>query len=82
MIGMENIIDHIAFSLNLDASLVRHNFYTSEKKIKDGMKPQTSHYGMEIKDFIVHEMMDEVLESSEYYTRRTKVAEWNKRIKY
>ena len=29
----------------------------------------------------VHEMMDEVLESSEYYTRRTKVAEWNKENK-
>ena len=82
MIGMENIIDHIAFSLNLDPGLVRkHNFYTSEKKIKDGIKPQTSHYGMEIKDFIVHEMMDELLESSEYYTRKTKVAEWNKENK-
>ena len=44
MIAKENINDHIAITLNLDPSLVRkHNFYTSEKKINDGIKPQTSH---------------------------------------
>ena len=82
MIGMENIIDHIAFSLGLDPNIVRkRNFYTSEKRIKEGINPQKSHYGMEVKDFIVHEMMDALFEASEYQTRKIKVKKWNKENK-
>jgi len=36
---------------------------------------------MEIKDFIVHEMMDELLENCDYHTRKSKVKEWNRENK-
>ena len=78
MIGMESIIDHIAFTIGIDPDAVRkRNFYRAEKKIKDGVKPQKSHYDMEIKDFIVHEMMDKLIEDCDYQTRKRKVKEWN-----
>ena len=82
MIGMENIIDHVAFTLGLEPDAVRErNFYTTEKKIKGGIKPQKSHYGMEIKDFIVPEMMDDLFETSNYRIRKNKVKEWNRENK-
>ena len=82
MIGMESIIDHIAFTIGIDPDAVRkRNFYRAEKKIKDGVKPQKSHYDMEIKDFIVHEMMDKLLEDCDYQTRKRKVKEWNRENK-
>ena len=82
MIGMESIIDHIAFTIGVDPDAVRkRNFYTAEKKIKDGVKPQKSHYDMEIRDFIVHEMMDKLLEDCDYQTRKSKVKEWNRENK-
>ena len=82
MIGMESIIDHIAFTIGVDPDEVRkRNFYRAEKKIKDGVKPQKSHYNMEIKDFIVHEMMDKLLEDCDYQTRKHKVKEWNRENK-
>ena len=79
MIGMESIIDHIAFTIGVDPDAVRkRNFYTAEKKIKNGVKPQKSHYDMEIRDFIVHEMMDKLLEDCDYQIRKSKVKEWNR----
>ena len=82
MIGMESIIDHIAFTIGADPDEVRkRNFYRAEKKIKDGVKPQKSHYNMEIKDFIVHEMMDKLLKDCDYQTRKHKVKEWNRENK-
>ncbi len=82
MIGMESIIDHIAFTIGVDPDAVRkRNFYRAEKKIKDGVKPQRSHYNMEIKDFIVHEMMDTLLEDCDYQKRKRKVKEWNRENK-
>ena len=82
MIGMESIIDHIAFTIGVDPDAVRkQNFYTAEKKIKDGVRPQKSHYDMEIKDFIIHEMMDKLLEDCDYHTRKSKVKEWNRENK-
>ena len=82
MIGMESIIDHIAFTIGADPDEVRkRNFYRAEKKIKDGVRPQKSHYNMEIKDFIVHEMMDKLIEDCDYQTRKNKVKEWNRENK-
>ena len=82
MIGMESIIDHIAFAIGVDPDEVRkRNFYRAEKKIKDGVRPQKSHYNMEIKDFIVHEMMDKLIEDCDYQTRKRKVKEWNRENK-
>ena len=40
-------------------------------------KVQTTPYGMEVTDFILHEMTDALLSSSHYQARRNAIAEWN-----
>jgi len=42
-----------------------------------GPRLQTTPYGMEVSDFILHEMTDTLLESSAYQARRAAIAEWN-----
>ncbi|EAR50443.1 xanthine dehydrogenase, B subunit [Oceanicola granulosus HTCC2516] len=37
----------------------------------------TTPYGMEVSDFILHEMTDRLLETSDYTARRAAIAEWN-----
>ena len=39
--------------------------------------PQTTPYGMEVEDFILHDMTDALARSSDYAARRARVAEWN-----
>ncbi|WP_323766391.1 xanthine dehydrogenase molybdopterin binding subunit [Marinovum sp.] len=38
---------------------------------------QTTPYGMEVTDFILHEITDRLAEQSDYTARRAKAAEWN-----
>ena len=38
---------------------------------------QTTPYGMPVKDFILHEMTEALLKSSDYHARRMAVADWN-----
>ena len=40
-------------------------------------EPNTTPYGMEVTDFILHEMTDALLARCDYAGRRAKVAEWN-----
>ena len=40
--------------------------------------PQTTHYGMEVSDFIGHELVAELERSSEYQARVAAVADWNR----
>ncbi len=47
------------------------------ESISTKMKPQTTPYGMEVTDFILGEMLDALLETSDYKARRAAVAEWN-----
>ena len=39
--------------------------------------PQTTPYHMPVEDFILHEMTDALVESSDYKARRVAIAEWN-----
>ncbi len=42
-----------------------------------GKKKQTTPYGMEVEDFILHAMTDKLAQSGEYHRRRQAVADWN-----
>ncbi|MCC5983710.1 MAG: xanthine dehydrogenase molybdopterin binding subunit [Rhodobacteraceae bacterium] len=39
--------------------------------------PQTTPYGMEVTDFILHAMTDRLAETADYTARRKRVADWN-----
>ncbi|MBY5935218.1 xanthine dehydrogenase molybdopterin binding subunit [Tateyamaria omphalii] len=45
--------------------------------ISGTMKPQTTHYGQEVDDFIGDAVVAQLRESAEYDARRAAVAEWN-----
>ncbi len=110
MLGMEQVMDHLAHVLGMDPVEVRRvNYYreaegagglsaprpfgTPPEGISATKKPgtgarfggafspkavtQTTPYGMEVSDFILHGMTDALLASSEYAQRREAIAEWN-----
>jgi xanthine dehydrogenase large subunit len=91
MIGIERVVDHIAFATALDPLAVRRiNFYHSAgaKGAGTGHRfgaalspansaPQTTPYHMEVEDFIGHEMVTELEKTSNYQARRTEIAAWN-----
>ncbi|WP_158972142.1 xanthine dehydrogenase molybdopterin binding subunit [Chachezhania sediminis] len=75
MIGMERVMDHIAHALQMDPVEVRkRNYYApADTAVPD----RTTPYGQEVEDFILHEMTDALLETSDYSARKQAVAEWN-----
>ena len=82
MLGIERVMDHIAGELGLDPLIVRQkNFYArragdiSEQK-KAG-KFQSTPYGQDVEDFILHGLVEELVVSSDYHTRRATVDAWN-----
>ncbi|PKP82827.1 MAG: xanthine dehydrogenase molybdopterin binding subunit [Alphaproteobacteria bacterium HGW-Alphaproteobacteria-2] len=73
MLGIERVMDHIAHDLGRDPLEVRRaNFYAAAPAA-----PQTTPYGQEVEDFVLHEMLAALEESSDYAARRTAIAEWN-----
>ena len=70
MVGIERVMDHIAHALRADPLEVRRaNYYR---------KGHTSTpYGMEVEDFVLHEMTDRLAETSDYAARRAAIAAWN-----
>ena len=92
VLGIERVIDHIAHHLGLDPLAVRRaNYYKaarelstdasggsiSEKMKTKGAEAQTTPYHMPVTDFILHEMTDALVASSDYEARRAAIAEWN-----
>ena len=76
MVGIERVMDHIAFELGLDpVELRRRNYYAAPGKASGD---NTTPYGMEVADFELHELTDQLLESSDYAARKAEIAEWNK----
>ena len=75
MVGIERVLDHIAHALGRDPLEVRKaNFYTDQG---ESSAPQTTPYHMEVEDFVLHEMLAELEETSDYRKRRAAVAKWN-----
>ena len=85
MMGIERVMDHIAHTLGRDPLEVRRaNFYASggsisgqKKKERGSTGRSTTPYGMEVEDFILHELVEQLAESARYRARRREIAEWN-----
>jgi len=81
MLGIERVMDHIAGALGLDPLSVRQkNFYTSGGDIfkkKKGGEIQSTPYGQDVEDFILHGLVDGLVASSDYHARRDAVEVWN-----
>jgi xanthine dehydrogenase large subunit len=72
MIGVEEVIDEIARHLDRDPLDVRRvNFY--------GAAPRNrTPYQMEVEDFVLPELLDELEKSSDYRARRARIEAWNR----
>ncbi|EBA18670.1 xanthine dehydrogenase, B subunit [Roseobacter sp. SK209-2-6] len=76
MVGIERVMDHIAFERGIDpVELRRRNYYAAPGNVTGD---NTTPYGMEVSDFELHELTDQLLESSDYAARKAEIAEWNK----
>ncbi len=73
MVGIERVIDGIAYQLGLDPLAVRKiNLYD-----KTGERVVTP-YRMKIRDNVLHELITELVESSDYENRRQQIALFNR----
>ncbi|NAZ37065.1 xanthine dehydrogenase molybdopterin binding subunit [Rubellimicrobium sp. CFH 75288] len=92
MLGTERLIQHAAHALGLDPGAVRRlNFYppatggersgpgtgTRLRAVHSPALDRSTPYGMEVEDFILHEMTDALLASSDFADRQRAVREWN-----
>lgn len=81
MLGIERVLDHVAGALGLDPLVVRQkNFYNSVGGIsekKKGAEVQSTPYGQDVEDFILHELVEELVESSDYHARVDAIEAWN-----
>ena len=79
LLGIERVMDHIAFALGADPSLVRQrNHYpppTAPKQSK-------TFYGMLVEDCDIDAIVEDLKASSDYAGRRLAVQEWNRSHKY
>ncbi len=74
MVGIERVMDEIAHDLGLDPLSVRRaNYYDASSR----KQAQTTPYGMPVTDFILHELTDQLVDSSDYVARRTAAKHWN-----
>ncbi len=72
MFCIERIMDEIACHLQKDPLAVRRrNYYGKRTR-------NIAPYGMKITDFILHELTQELVESSDYRTRRQRIRRMNK----
>ncbi len=76
MVAMERVIEDIAAHLNIDPVLVRERNFYAHKDAAAG-DHRTTHYGMEVEDFIVQDLFQKLRASSDYERRRREIAEWN-----
>ncbi|WP_281955141.1 molybdopterin cofactor-binding domain-containing protein, partial [Pseudophaeobacter arcticus] len=96
MVGIERLMDHIAYELAIDpVELRRRNYYAAPVNRQDGgsaPRPaaaprgisdkvktgdNTTPYGMEVTDFELHALTDQLLDSANYSARKAEIAAWN-----
>ncbi|MCV6594418.1 MAG: xanthine dehydrogenase molybdopterin binding subunit, partial [Silicimonas sp.] len=91
MVGIERVLDHVAHALGRDPVAVRRrNYYAAPAPTGPGTgkrlggehspdlpKLDTTHYGMPVEDFILGELTQQLLASSDYAARKAAVADWN-----
>jgi len=74
VLAIERVIDHIAHTMDVDASYIRTaNAYANKSR---GLK-QTTPYHMEVTDSVTDQIMIELLEKSDYSKRRELVKWFN-----
>jgi xanthine dehydrogenase large subunit len=88
MLGVERVLDHVAHALGRDPTEVRRtNFYAEAKAdrseasgggISADQKAQTTHYGMEVRDFILGGITARLEHTSGFVARKAAVAAWNR----
>ena len=72
MLCIERIIDEIAFVLNKDPVLIRQlNYYGEQER-------NVTPYGMKVTDFVLSEMTEELLHTSNYLKRRDDIRHFNR----
>lgn len=72
MLAGEHVVDEVARFLRKDAYEVRKlNLYGKAER-------NITHYGQQLEDFIVPELLADIEQSSEYSKRRKAIAEWNR----
>ena len=74
MLVIEEIMDRVARRLGLPPELVRHRNLYREKG-----ETNTTHYGQEIEDNRIQRVWNELLETSNFATRREELSKWNER---
>ena len=79
MVGIERVLDHIAHALGRDPVEIRQaNYYRAASAIASGEgDAQTTPYDMPVEDFILDEMTDELVKTSDYKARRDAIRAWN-----
>ncbi len=91
MVGIERVMDHIAFALKREPLAVRRaNFYRAAEPSGPGTgrryggphspvnaQAQTTPYQMPVEDFIGHELVAELERTSGYAARKAEIAAWN-----
>lgn len=93
MVGIERVLDHVAYTVGRDPVEVRRlNYYApqrsegpgSGKRFGSTYSPdaenagrQTTHYGQTVEDFILHDMTERLVETSDYSRRKDEIEEWN-----
>ncbi len=72
MMAIENILDNISRYLKKDPAEVRKvNFYGKKNR-------NVTHYGMKIKDNVINELFEELINKSNYKNRAHKIKQFNK----
>ena len=73
MIGIERVIEEIAFALGKDPLDVRRvNYYAAPDR-----ELQTTHYGQPVEDCVIAALTDQLVETSSYRKRRAEIRAWN-----
>jgi xanthine dehydrogenase large subunit len=76
MLGIERIIDHIAFELGVDPLAVRERNLYAPRSARGERRKRTP-YGMLVEDNIAGEVMTELAETSAYRRRREEIRAFN-----
>ena len=87
MLGIERVLDHVAHAVGRDPLAVRRaNYYAEARGLSapscspediSGQKNGVTPYGMEVTDFVLGSLTEELEGSSDYQARRKAVADWN-----
>ena len=91
VLGIERVMDEVAHALQMDpVALRQRNYYAemekggpaprpaaSPRSFSGQVKEQTTPYNMLVTDFILGEMTEALLVTSDYEARRSAISDWN-----